>query len=319
MYLKPQQYYIDLYDRETVELCREKECYHRKVLNDALVTAVGDERHWRNLFYKLSIFFDVEMFEGERWEPKEKTIAAWMNRNRVRDSLLATAEAPEHVTCLTCKAKMVLVGKELADEDAHGEERILFLFECPKKCRPQRAFFNDGTEMRPKSKSCLVCRGEMTTKTSHENEVFVLSDTCVRCGHTDTLRFDPPQPAAPDPEFAKDRDRYCYTDERAQEYLKDKANVEATNRWSEVNKSNEGQKKLKERISQIKMLTITDLEKLIAAKLENSQFGRVNFGNPETGRFFIVQFNARDLKEGREERQAIKELQKINTNHAGSH
>ena len=68
MSLKPIQYYNDEYDRQTVKMCRQREQKHRKIIEDA---KTKEEQIWHSLLFKLMMFYDTEMFAGERWENKK--------------------------------------------------------------------------------------------------------------------------------------------------------------------------------------------------------------------------------------------------------
>ena len=128
MYLKSEQHYADEYDRETVRLCRDRETRYKQRHEE--MVARGDDPHWAELLYKLSIYFDVDFLVGERWEHKTQVIQERMNRDLVRDTLLATSDPPDHIRCLVCRAKMKVVGKELDEAPAGGQDRVIFFFEC---------------------------------------------------------------------------------------------------------------------------------------------------------------------------------------------
>ena len=311
MNLKPLQFYVDEYDHETVDLCRrrEQECEKsfRPGQSDDQV-----EQNWRGLLFKLVMYFNVEMFAGERWENKKKIIGEWMERDRKSDTLLATSEAPEYVNCLTCRAKMNVVGKEIYDNASDGSDRVIFFFECPNHCKPRRAFFDNGEEWRPPQYVCPKCKGEMAKAILREKGKVVMTETCTRCGHVETTQFDTDdKEPAPDLDFMKDYRRFCLTDEQGQEYLKNKADQDIWRRADLMREREEEKKQLADRLAKIQKLTITEVERLLTIGLEREKYGQLHFSAPEIRRFFIVPFTIQNLDETRSERDAISKLQEL--------
>ena len=100
MNLKPIQYYNDEYDWMTVMLCRQHEQKHRHFLIEG---DSDEEKAMHRLMFDLMMYFDVNMFAGERWENKKNAVAKQMDRDRARDTLLAITEAPGPIHCLMCR------------------------------------------------------------------------------------------------------------------------------------------------------------------------------------------------------------------------
>jgi len=310
MYLKPLQYYIDEYDRQTVEMCRNREQHFKE-------SFIGNEptrpaQIWGQLLFKLSIYFDVEMLAGERWENKKKIVDERMNRDRAKDSLLTTAEPPEHVHCLICRSKMNLIGKEIYELSSDDSNRVLFFFECPKHCKPRRAFFDNGEEYRPTLPVCPKCKGEVMQNVTREAGEIVMTDTCTKCGHVETTRFDTKvTPPEPDPNFIKDYHRFCLTDEQGEKYLTRKSEQAVALELSRHEESKKEEKRLLEEIAKIKKLNLNEVEQLLKVELEKEEYGRLHFSGPEIGKFFVVPFTVQNFKEGRAERDKIFGLKKI--------
>ncbi len=310
MYLKPIQYYIDEYDRQTVQLCRDRE-QHLKA------SFVGDSETkvaqiWGKLLFKLSMYFDVEMLAGERWENKKKAIDERMNRDRAKDTLFATAEPPEYINCLTCRSRMKLIGKELYEAAIEGPERILFFFECPNNCKPRRAFFDNGDEYRPEPPLCPKCNGAVTKKVTREDGEIIMTETCTACGHVEATRFDTKTAAVdPDPDFAKDYQRFCLTDEQGEMYLKRKSEQIAELQVSRHKERDKAEKRLLEEIAKIKKLNINEIEQLLKTGLEKEQYGRLHFNAPEIGKILVVPFTLQNFQENRSERDRIFGLRKL--------
>jgi hypothetical protein len=258
------------------------------------------------------MFFDVETFAGERWENKKKAVEKLMTRDRARDTLLATAEAPEPIHCLTCRAQMKVMEKEIYEAGEDERDCVIFFYECPNHCLPRRVFFDNGEEHRPKVHRCVKCQNEVSSVVLREKGEIIITDTCIRCGHVETTKFGtaPAQPL-PDPDFIKDYQRFCYTEEQGKEYLKTKADRDASVQIGRELDREDKKKKLAIQIAKIKKLTITDAEALLGSGLEKEQYGKLHLSAPEIGRFFIVPFTVQDLKQGRAERESISALEKL--------
>lgn len=309
MNLKPIQHYNDEYDRLTVEMCRQLEQRHQAVITGA---KTKEEEIWYTLLFKLMMFYDVEMFAGERWENKKKAVEEIMMQDRAKDTLLATAEAPEAIHCLICRTPMKVIGKEFDETSIDGKDRVLFFYECQNHCKHRRAFFHTGEEYRPEAHSCSKCDGKMTGSTVRENSEIVMTDTCIRCGYVETTRFSLAKKArVPAPDFMKDYQRFCYTEEQGQKYLKRKTEqtvslIQSREREREIEK-----KQLADRLAKIKKLTITEVEQLLSVGLEKAQYRKLHLSAPEIRKIFIVPFTIQSFKEGRLEHKAIFELQKL--------
>jgi hypothetical protein len=223
-YLKPRQYYIDLYDTFTVEKCRRLESNRTipdvprgKKVSKAEAEAISNWAH------DLMLTFE----KGERWANKDRVINEWMDRDRQKDTLLETAEPPEDIRCLTCKNHLSVESRHLWDRDDNKSDRVLFMFECPNKCLPRRAFFNDGQEWRSKPHLCVRCNNPTKAKVTDDKITMLTTYTCLSCKH---VEFDEYVRSTKednyDEHFVTDRDRFCLTDEEGQKFQDMKWNME---------------------------------------------------------------------------------------------
>ena len=90
-YLKAKQYYIDLYDKHTVETCRRFESNRTapdvprgKKVSKKEAEAISNWAH------DLMLTFE----KGEHWLNKSKTISEWMEHDRKRDEFLDSTNPP---------------------------------------------------------------------------------------------------------------------------------------------------------------------------------------------------------------------------------
>jgi len=68
-HLKPEQHYIDLYDRQTVERCREKESAWKKLKDP---NKKGDAAKLEAAYLKCFSEVGIHCFQGECFANKEK-------------------------------------------------------------------------------------------------------------------------------------------------------------------------------------------------------------------------------------------------------
>jgi len=173
-YLKPKQYYIDLYDKRTVEICRRAE--NRSTDTDvpeAKKVSKKEAKAIVNHVNELMLTFE----KGERWAKKDQTINDWMQRDRQRDEFLESANPPEDIRCLTCRNHLKVDSKQLWHGEDDKEDRILFMYECPNQCLPRRAFFNDGEEWRSKPHLCIKCSSPTKAEVSDDEVKMVTTYT----------------------------------------------------------------------------------------------------------------------------------------------
>jgi hypothetical protein len=231
-YLKSYQHYADLYDRHTVEHCRKIE----QLGNDEDVDQPKDKKiskkqaaNLNATALKLYLHFET----GERYLNKEKTIHEWMERDRKKDDFYEFTEPFEDIRCLTCRNRMKPIHKELWPEFGKPD-RILFMYECPNKCLPHRAFFSDGKEWRIKSKPklCPKCYSVFTEKIEDDDTKLTTTLTCPKCGYneTDEHVWAHITEDKRDETFAKDRDRFCLTSEDGKKYQEEKQRIEELGR-----------------------------------------------------------------------------------------
>jgi len=251
--------------------------------------------------------------KGDRYLDKAETIKKWMDRDGAKDELLASAKPPE-VQCLKCGSDLIPNFKDLHDGWPDKEDRVLFMYDCPEGCLPRRAFFNDGEEWRPKPHLCSKCNSEVEGKNKRKGNVITTTYVCSKCGHKekDVLDLDEkPKPEKPDPDFEKDRKRFCLSAKEGSEYLASQAKFEQLQKMVDGWKEKEKNKELYDKVAKLKKLTVADLQKLLASALKKEEYVRLEFSKPEIGKDVIIGFTVQDNKAGREEYDSKHQLQKL--------
>lgn len=313
-YLKNKQHYIDLYDHHTVEACRrilsrpqdlesiQKKLKDKKLDKEEALRAI-------NAAFNLYIYF----YTGDRYMKKEETIRAWMQADEARDNLLETAQAHEEITCLTCRRLMFVSSKDL-HIGISEPDRVLFMYECPLKHLPRRAFYNDGEEFRREKPTCPKCKSEVEETDKHTKFKLTTYTTCPNCGYKDKQEYDfskkEIQPK-PDPDFEKDRARFCLTEKAGQEFISSQESLKQMAKLVDEMKEREENKKTYDKVSKLKKLKIIELEQLLTPILEKAGYIKLQFKNPDTSKDVVVPFVVYDQKPNREDRASTYDLEKL--------
>lgn len=235
--LKDKQYYIDLYDRHTVDLCRRYE----KPLDDELPEDEKVTKEEANAIKKWVKEMIVHFQSGERYLRKESTIREWMDRDQKLDDLYESAQPPEGIRCLTCRNKVEATFKTLWHGTDDKADRMLSMFDCPNKCLPRRAFFSDGEEYRPKPNLCPNCNTPLEHTEKDDGVEAVSTYTCSKCAYSKTEEYvwSKKEEEEIDEKFAADRDRFCMTDEEGKKFQDEKWNLEQIGKFMEEWKEEE--------------------------------------------------------------------------------
>ena len=206
-YLKEREYYIDLYDRHTVDECRQWEEICNKDdgrpmdLGKGKLTKEGRARFLNGIF-ELTVHYK----KGERYERKEETISKWMDKDKQRDEFLENTKAPI-VKCKTCFRYMEAESKDLWDME---DKRVMFMFTCPNGCMPNRSVFENGEDWVREPDLCPKCKKEMVRTIERKGDDVKTTYKCPACGHKIIDDFGAsPKKVEVDHNFEKDRERFC--------------------------------------------------------------------------------------------------------------
>lgn len=307
MHLKPRQYYIDLYDRFTVDECRRFERASREFKPKAGEKSSTEEiARAAAAAYRCGLYF----LTGTRHEKKEETIHEWMKRDERRDELLQFTRIPKGVACLACGQAMGASFKEL---DGDNYDRVLFMFECPGGHLPHRMFYEDGTEWRRQKPSCPTCRHPMEEASVRKDRSIQTTTDCTHCGHTDTtvLDLDAKEETLVDPDFAQDRERFCLSDKEGQEFIRAQADLKYVQAALDEIKKKDQNKELYEKVAKVRKLKIIEVEQLLMPILGKEGFVKFQMKDPEISKDVVVPFTVHDGKVGREERESCRDLKRV--------
>lgn len=314
MYLKPRQHYTDLYDRHTVSQCRgwlntklsdeyyKEQAKKQGVSEEMAKNARGAADHWY-----------IYMHTGERYIKKDETIRKWMERDEARDKLFETATAPEDITCLTCGRLMFVSSKHFnLSIDDKEPDTVLFFYDCPLEHVPRRAFYNTGEEFKRKPPLCSKCQTPVDEEMKDTKKKFVTKFTCPACKHVEKREIErlANKEEKPDPDFEKDRARFCLSDADGQKFIDFKHNLEELSKILEKHKEREKEKDVYDAVAQLKKLKIVELEEHIRPVLEKEGYIKLQFKNPEITKDVIVPFVVYEQRPDREGRASTFHLEK---------
>ena len=289
IYLKDEQYYSDLYDCQTVDVCRR----HEKSFLEGEVPEVPpnlDEKNARKLLAHMALY----NLTGERFAEKSTTIDNWMRRDRAKDERVDKAKAPVGIACLYCLTPMICTMKDL---HGHNDDHVLFFFNCPS-CNKNRAFYETGEEYRPAQHKCSKCGYSVDSTDVRKGNQITSTYNCKACGfiETDILDLDEDVKEKPDEDFAKDRERFCLSQKDGLDYIGYRVKMDSMKMLLAKYAEKDKEKDVYDAVAKIKKLGIVDLEKLLGAALSDVGFVKLDFSKPEMTRFIVVGFTVQDAK-----------------------
>jgi hypothetical protein len=139
-YRRPDQYYIDLYDRVTIAGMKERE---KKEAEELEAVPQSDAERKTVLALSRSIGFDSSRNYGVlRARDRKGFIQKLMAGDERMDRLIDKTPVPKGPECAICKMLMRLCNHFFDN----GETPILFVFECPNGHAPPRVIYPDGRE-----------------------------------------------------------------------------------------------------------------------------------------------------------------------------
>jgi len=261
----------------------------------------------------MALYYDL-LYTTIRWyENKEKTVNEWMESGRRKDELYENAVSPRDVRCLHCSNLISLKSKILynhTDED----DRVLFMYTCPNKCLPNRAFYDNGEEYQSKPNLCPKCNSYLKREQERvEGKKIITTDICHECDYKniDEYELSSEKEEKPDLNYERDKERFCLSGQRLADNLEERRRHqgigELVNSWKEKEEHKEDY----DAVDNLKKLTITQLEEVIKDASEKEGYVNLRFENPDMGKDMVVPFLINDSKPDRKDRSSSLELQRI--------
>jgi hypothetical protein len=279
-YRKPDQYYIDQYDRETIKLIKEKEA----------------EYNGSSEFEKYAYMNWIVRDKGiERARAKNDTIQLWIKEDELKDKILMNTQAPSKIRCNHCNTLMELEGP------LFEEMVILFLFKCPLGHLPKKIVYSDGNEQVIPEPKCSECGYRIKTKATRTKTTLTSVYTCTGCGKVDIDKISL-KPKVIKPIKEKDRLKYCSTSPSLRTIMEGLNDIYKLKPILE-----KSAKQNKYQLEKIEKPNIPQLEQRLYKIVESHEFIKFQFDKPEIGSYVTITFSTQDPTD-RSERDSIKIL-----------
>lgn len=319
-HLKDRQYYIDLYDRSTVDDARRSIKYYDKFFNEfqkKLPTDETVEKPGNALILNVYYMQSVGMELLDRYENRDDSIDEWILNDELRDRRISNARLTKEPNCQHCnKNGLRIINKSLMHRRVNGvfnnHEEVLFVLHCPH-CDKNNALWEDGTVWKPNPTLCPKCNGQMAHKTKEYKKSVDFLYTCPSCHHSYKEKLDfKSKKEAVDPNYDKDRAHYCLLDKEFRDHLFGMR--QTINDMAELGKEFEEKaenKHIYDAIDEIKKPKIAELVEILRPVLEKSGYVDFNLEKPEIGKGVIVGFSCLDSKSDRNDYGSKKTLEKL--------
>jgi Zn ribbon nucleic-acid-binding protein len=315
IYLKEEKYYNDLYDQGTVERCRRMEKGSRKddlpplrLKNNQKVSKKTIKSFNKGLTEMVLYFI-----KGEEYLTKEKTVKEWMKKDMDKDEMLANAVLPNNTFCPMCDMPMKVISKELYHGFNGKNDKVLFFLKC-SDCNKMKRIFEGGEEYVPAPSVCPKCQSNLKTTHKRKENKVSFADNCLQCSYKEIHTIDlNKKEATPrkDPKYLADRERFCLSKEKGQEYLEGKARIERVSELLNEQKERIENKEFYNKLSEIKRLNIAQLLKLLSASMAKHGYSGLELSKPEIGKNIVIEFRIQDTNSDREEYDSKTELRNL--------
>lgn len=315
-YLKDEQYYIDLYDRHTIEECldwyfRIKNGLEEKrnELKDMTPEAFDKDVH-------KAASYTTNVIKIQRFRRKADTIAEWMNRDKKAQDKFDNAIPPEEIFCEECFSRTKVASKYLLDSYEENSQ-VMFMFECIK-CKKRQTLFEDGTDWVYEPPKCPECSSPLKHEYKRTKKVVTTIYSCPKCTYKNEDVHDFKKS---DEKWKKKEARdkkllevyrkdFCLDDEEGKKAV---LNLDSIMRF--VDEMKEKEKKEKDPVYQkansLKKLKIGQLKELLEKAMEDEGYKDLHFGKPEMGKNVIIDFTVNDVKDERGEYDSVSKLKKL--------
>ena len=282
-YRKPNQHYIDQYDRQTI-----------KILKDA-------EKRCKSLPMDIRIIqIHVDVIEAGilRAREKDATIRKWIQQDELKDKLVKETQIPEKIRCNSCNSLMKFEC-HLFEDDAS----ILFAFKCPNGHLPKKLIYPDSKEKIIPRQKCNFCGYEIKRESVRKKSVLITTYTCQGCGKIEIEEFKFRE-GKENPISEEDRKKYCCYSPQVQTFVE---GLKAIYKLKPIFEKSVEKKKYQ--MANIEKPNIPQLEQRLCKVVESHDFIKFQFDKPKIGSYVTVAFSTQDPTD-RNERESLKILSK---------
>ncbi len=152
----------------------------------------------------------------------------------------------------------------------------------------------------------------MNNLDKRKGKVIITTYSCSLCNHIEKSSIDlTVKKKKPDPNFERDRKRFCFTKERGEQWREEKFRWEEVARIDKEMEEKNKKKHIYTVVEKMDKMTIDQLERRLNKVLKKNSFEKLSFGQPEIDKYVITPFTVRDTKGGRDKRSSELELQRL--------
>lgn len=285
---KPENYYIDLYDRNTIESLKELEVKEKE----------SHEKSNSEHFSAHLNFINTGVFYARQ---KKETIDEWIRKDEHDDFLAKTTPIPQNINCNKCAAAMRFERLICISENSS----ILFDFVChSKSCKKRKLVYTNGQEFYRTKPLCSACASVLKSIVKKTKKKTSIVTTCSKCGVISTDHYE----SDDDPIDEKDRKKYCTDFINRNTFWEDFKKI---GELGMMIKEEMKDKKEKERIGfcNIDILTVTQLEQKLSGLFNSLSYQKFQLGTPSLGKYLTITFSTEDPTT-RTKQESIKTLLK---------
>ena len=298
-YRKSDQYYMDEYDRRTIEILKQLDDQPENS-DPPPKYAINYPEELRQLIERTRAQFKYNDTGAIRARCRDEHIQSRIVEDEYKDRMLSMNPVPENVRCNTCGELMTFCTHLFRTN--HNAE-LVYLFDCPNKHeRKRKAVYPNGKEWIIPERRCSYCGGCILPKTKKTKKTITLIDTCEKCDKTEVLELDRAIEKI-SPINEAERKKYCL------DFKGRKTSVEDLNDLASYVGSIK-EKEAKYDYSHLEQLNISKLEQLLTESIEKASFVKLQFDKPKSDRYLTVEFSAQDQAD-RDSKNSIKALKKI--------
>jgi hypothetical protein len=317
-YLKPEQFYIDLYDLFTINHCLDKIRFYQKAYkehsSDDQIKDLPDEEKQKGFSY----YLNLELFstKANRYKNKMISIDEWVERDTKYQEKYDNTPEPTFY-CPNCKIQSISTFKTLINYLDNEPARMLFFMECPK-CNKREGVY-DNSEIRiTKPDLCPKCGKETTYSSKNKGDIYTITTKCKSCSYKNVEVEDFEKSKAEREQKEKDdisllekyRKEFCLDDKEGKEHVETVEAMEvAVDVYDEEVRKYDNQ--VYQRSLQLKKTTISDLEKILTKCTEKAKYTILVFDRPEINQYVTVPFTIQDTDSTRTDRNSATELEKL--------
>lgn len=198
-YRKHDQYYIDMYDRATIQELKIREVEEQKHW-----ATIPEEEKWVESIVS-GLFSNHSFRNSGIWRSRNKgaIIGEQMAADERKDKLVLQHSIPQNVRCNTCQSLMSFSTPIFKESDT----QIIFVFECPNQHGPRKALYPDGREYMVPKPVCRSCGGDLQGTSQERSSCLIFMDTCVNCGEVTVDEWEIKKDPVPIDEA--EREKYC--------------------------------------------------------------------------------------------------------------